>query len=154
MSFQNSIPTIRCGSFCLSNQSSRRHLPTSHSVDGVVDKNRGYIFSSVGSMYSLSSTKASEVTVTLVSKDNSLRESTLDAGSHSSTSAMRRFHHINIEIVISKDRAARRWNTDSFILKSHLINDFTDKPMSNRVPTSRAIVEYISLQRFRPSKYF
>jgi hypothetical protein len=67
---------------------------------------------------------------------------------------MRRFHHINIEIVISKDRAARRWDTDGFILKIHLINDLADEPVGDRVPASRAIVEYTSLQRFRPGKYF
>ncbi len=94
-------------------------------------------------MYSLSGADTGKVTISLVSKDDCLREGTLDTCSYSCPSTVCRFCHIYIKIVIGENRTSRWWDTDGFILEIQFVDNFSDKPVNNRVPTSRTIVKRI-----------
>jgi len=49
--------------------------------------------------------------------------------------------HVNIKIIVGKNRASGRGNADGFILEVQFVNDLTDKLMDYGMAASGTIVE-------------
>ena len=91
-------------------------------------------------MNSFCSTDCSQVTVTLVGEHILVRIGTLYTGSNSRSTAVGRFDHITVEVIVGKYGAANRTYTDGFALNAHFIQDFAKQSMYNTVGTARAVV--------------
>src|ERR1043165_3372801 len=91
-------------------------------------------------MHDLTRANRGEVPITLISKDNSIRQYSFDSGRHGRCPSMRCFDKISVEIVIGEHRATDRRHTDRLIDQTHLLQNFGDQPMRYPMSTTRAIM--------------
>jgi len=109
----SSVPAWRSG-----------HLPAGHAVNGVVDEDDRDVFSPVGCVKTLRDANSGEVSVSLVGKDDTVREDPFDPGSRGRTAAVLCFDHVDVEIVIGQNGAACRRYADRDTADIHLIDHF------------------------------
>ena len=95
----------------------------------------------------------SEVAVTLIGKDKLVRIGALDTGCNRRRSAVRRFDHVAVEVVVGKHGAAYRADTDGIALDAHFINDLAEQSVDNAVRTAGAVVHGDITECVRSFKY-
>src|SRR5512136_1974385 len=93
------------------------------------------------------------IAISLIGKNDSVRERPLHSGGQRRASSVRGFSHVDVEIKVCQYRASRRGDPDDSLLQIHLIDDLSDESMQNAVPAPRAIVKRYLLQRFWSRKY-
>src|SRR5512136_2912765 len=93
------------------------------------------------------------IPVSLIGKNDSIRERPLHPCGQRRASSVRSFSHVDVKIKVCQYRAPRRGDSDDSFLQIHLIDDLSDDSMQNAVSTSRTIVEGRLLQRFWSRKY-
>ena len=148
------VPAVRRSRRDLPHKGRRGHLPACHAVDRVVDEDCRNFFPAGRGMYDFRRTDGSEVAIPLVGEHQVVRARPLDPRCNRRRAPVRRLHHIAVEIIVRKHRAADRRNADRLILHSHFLDAFRDQPVNDAVRASGAIMEGHVCQHFCFFKYF
>ena len=125
------ITPRRCGGGTLTQKRGRGHLSPSHAVNGIVNKNRGYVFAPVGCVDGLGGPDGRQVTVTLVGEDKPVRAYPFDTGSHGLSPPVGGLNHVEIEVIVSQDRTADRRNPNGLFSQTPFIQAFSHQPVGN-----------------------
>ena len=88
-------------------------------------------------------TKASQVTVTLVGKDQFVGTQTLHRRSYGCGTAVRRLGPVDIDIIIGEHRAADRRHPDRIVFEIQFFEHFGDQLVHDPMAASRTIVHRI-----------
>ena len=60
--------------------------------------------------------------------------------------------HIDVQIVVRQNGAARRGDSNDPALEIHLINDLSNQPVEDTVATARTVMESSLFKAFGPGK--
>ena len=131
---ENRVTTVLTSCGILTKQSCRSHLTACHTEDTVVDENNGNVFVAGSGVDSFGSADAGKVAVTLVREDDFVRVNPFDTCSNGRSPTVSSFRHIAVEVVIRKNRAAYRSDTDDVFSRNvKFAENFRNKSVNNAV---------------------
>ena len=117
-----------------------RHLTAGHAVVGVVDENRGDLFTPGSRRHNFTHPNGSQVAIALVGEDDAVRQRALNAGCHGWGAPVRGFHKVKSEVIVGKHRAADRRDADAMLQLAHFFQHFRDKAVRHPVRAAGAVM--------------
>ena len=116
-------------------------LTAGHAVDRVVDEDRRDLLAAVRRVHDLRRADRREVAVALIGEDVLIRMHALEARRNRRRSAVRRFVHIDVHVVVKEDRAADGCDARALLLNAQLLDDLSHHAMHDSVTAARAVME-------------
>ena len=95
-----------------------------------------------------------QIPVSLVGKNDPVRQGPLDACRYGASPTVGRLQHVNVKIIISNDGASRRRNADGPSPDIQFFDDLGDEPVRNAVTAAGTVMEGIILQELRFAENF
>ena len=103
---QVSLTAIRTRGSLHTHQCGGSHLSSRHTIDGIIDEDDSDVLPTVQGMNGLTGSDTGKVTVTLISKHETVGPQALDSGSHSRGTSMGSLLPVDVQIIIGKHGTA------------------------------------------------
>ena len=100
-------------------------------------------------MDGLTGTNTSQVAVTLIGEDETIRPAALDTGSQCGSTTVGSLLPVYIYIIVREDGTAYRRYTYSLVFHTHLFDDFGNEFMYYAMRTARAVVHIVVVHQRR-----
>src|ERR1039458_8889201 len=131
------------GGGLLAKRRSGGHLAAGHAVDTVVDEDYGDGLAAVGGVNDLRGADGRQIAIALVADYDGIRAAALHSRRHGGRASVRHLDVADVEIVISKYRAAHRADQHGAVLYSQIVERLGQQLVHDAVPATGAVVRLV-----------
>ena len=119
---------------------SRSHLTACHSVNRIVDEENGNLLAAICGMHNLGGADSGEIAIALIRNHDFVGTCTLDCGGGRGSASVGHLDVADIEVVVSKHRAADGAHEDCVVFQAEFVDGFRDKLVSDPMAAARTVV--------------